>query len=128
MRGALHNPIFFIACIVLFSNLLWAGEVTRGQFTTQVQNREPTDMVITLSTDSTQISYFTELTDLTGHNVTHQWLYGDAIIYEKSFLVGGARWRVWSSKTLQRGWTGRWTVNTLDEDRTLLLSQVFEYQ
>ena len=118
----------FISCTILLSSQLWAGEVTRAQFTTEVQDREPVDMLITLSTDQTQVSYFTELTDLTGHTVTHQWLYGDDIMFEKDFVVGGARWRVWSSKTLQPGWTGRWTVNTLDEDRSLLLTQVFEYQ
>ncbi len=86
------------------------------------------DMIVTLSTDQTQISYFSELNNLTGHTVTHQWLYHDDIMFEKDFQVGGARWRVWSSKTLQPGWTGRWTVNTLDEDRSLLSTQVFEYQ
>lgn len=119
---------FFIACCILFSNLLWAGEVSRGQFTTAVQDREPVDNIVALSSDQTQISYFTELTDLTGHNVTHQWLYYDDIMFEKTFSVGGARWRVWSTKALQPGWEGRWTVNTLDDDRTLLSTQVFDYQ
>jgi len=120
--------IILISCSALITSQLWASEVTRAQFTTQILDREPVDMVITLSTDQTQVNYFTELTDLTGHTVTHQWLYGDDIMFEKNFQVGGARWRVWSSKTLQPGWTGRWTVNTLDEDRSLLKTQVFEYQ
>ncbi len=122
------SKILLLCCSILASSQLWAGEVTRAQFTTQVLDREPVDMVITLSTDQTQVSYFTELTDLTGHTITHQWLYYDDIMFEKSFVVGGARWRVWSTKTLQPRWTGRWTVNTLDEDRSLLLTQVFEYQ
>ena len=120
--------IFFISCCLLLSSQLWAGEVTRSQFTTKIQDREPVDMIVTIGADQAQVSYFTELTDLTGQTITHQWLYGDDIMFEKTFLVGGARWRVWSTKALQPGWTGRWTVNTLDEDRSLLLSQVFEYQ
>jgi len=118
----------FTATVIVFSSQLWAGEVSRAQFTTEVQNREPVDMIVTLSTDQSQISYFTELTNLTGHSVTHQWVYNDKVMFNKIFQVGAARWRVWSSKTLQPGWTGRWTVNTLDEDQTPLLTQVFEYQ
>lgn len=125
------NTLFkylMLTLTIFFSSQLMAGEVSRAQFTTQVVDREPVDMVVTLSTDQSQVSYFTELTDLSGTAITHQWLYFDEIMFEKTFQVGGPRWRVWSSKTLQPGWTGRWTVNTLDEERNLLLTQVFEYQ
>ena len=125
------NKLFsgiLITIAMLLTSQAWAGEVSRAQFTTAIQEREPVDMIDTLSTDQTQVSYFTELNDLTGKNITHQWVYNDKVMFEKIFLVGGARWRVWSSKTLLPGWTGQWTVNTLDEDRTPLQSQVFEYQ
>ena len=117
-----------ISITMLLSSQIWAGEVARAQFTTEIQDREPVDMLVTLSTAHTQVSYFTELKDLTGKNITHQWVFNDQIMFEKIFLVGGARWRVWSNKTLQPGWKGQWTVNTLDEDRTPLQSQVLEYQ
>jgi len=113
---------------ILFSSIASAGNVNRAQFTSNIQDREPVDMVETLSTDQTEIKYFTELSDLEGHTVTHQWVYNDEIMFEKSFLVGGARWRVWTSKTLQPHWTGTWIVNTLDEDRSKLLTQGFTYQ
>ena len=117
-----------ISITMLLSSQIWAGEVARAQFTTEIQDREPVDMLVTLSTAHTQVSYFTELKDLTGKNITHQWVFNDQIMFEKIFLVGGARWRVWSNKPLQPGWKGQWTVNTLDEDRTPLLTQVLEYQ
>lgn len=113
---------------VTFSSQLLAGEVSRAQFTSMVVDREPVDMIITLSTDQSKISYFTELSGLSGHEVSHQWIYNGNIMFQKSFQVGGNRWRVWSTKTLQPGWTGRWTVNTVDEDGTQLQNQVFEYQ
>jgi len=119
---------FFIGISFLFSSLVWAGEVSRSQFTTEIIDREPTDMIITLSTNQHQIRYFTELTDLKDHQVTHQWIYNDNVMFEKTFQVGGNRWRVWSSKTLQPGWAGRWSVNVLNEDRSLLSTQDFEYQ
>ncbi|MCP4075322.1 MAG: DUF2914 domain-containing protein [Gammaproteobacteria bacterium] len=125
------NKIFSVILIFITTFLTsqaWAGEVSRAQFTTKIQDREPVDIIVTLSTDQTQVSYFSELNDLSGKKITHQWIYKDKVMFEKMFQVGGARWRVWSSKTLQPGWTGQWTVITLDEDRTPLLKQIFEYR
>lgn len=107
----------------------FAGSVSRALFTIGVDNREPVIMVDSISSDSyNSISFFTELTDLSGHTVTHQWMYNDKIMFEKTFDVGGARWRVWTSKTLLSDWTGTWTVNVLDDDRSVLESKSFEYQ
>lgn len=117
-----------ITCSMFFSAAAFAGSVSRAQFTTEVIDREPVDQVDSLTTDQRQIKYFTELSDLQGHNVTHQWVYNDEIMFEKSFDVGSARWRIWTSKTLQPGWTGVWTVNTLDQDRSKLMTQTFTYQ
>ena len=118
-----------ICAALAFSSSGFAGEVSRALFTIGVDNREPVIQVATIDSDSyTSISFFTELTDLTGHNVTHQWTLGDKVMFEKTFEVKGPRWRVWTSKTLIPSWTGSWTVNVLDDDRTVLASESFEYQ
>ena len=50
-----------------------AGSVSRALFTIGVENREPVIMVDSIGSDSyNSISFFTELTDLSGHTVTHQ--------------------------------------------------------
>lgn len=113
---------------LFISTQLMAGEVSRGQFTSAIVDREPVDLIEILSTDNNNVIYFTELTDLQGQTVTHQWVYNDVVMFERSFDVGGARWRVWTSKSLQPGWSGSWTVNTLDGDRNVILSETFEYQ
>ncbi len=105
-----------------------AGEVSRALFTTSVQDREPVIQVDSINSGSySSISFFTELNDLSGHNVTHQWTYNDKVMFEKTFEVKGPRWRVWTSKTLIPSWTGAWTVNVLDDDRSVLTSQSFDY-
>ncbi len=105
-----------------------AGEVSRAIFTIGIDNREPVIMVDSIDSGSyDSISFFTELTDLEGHNVTHQWTYNNEVMFEKTFEVKGARWRVWTSKTLLPSWTGTWTVKVLDTDRTELASKSFEY-
>ncbi len=105
-----------------------AGEVSRALFTTSVQDREPVIQVDSINSGSySSISFFTELNDLSGHNVTHQWTYNDKVMFEKTFEVKGPRWRVWTSKTLIPSWTGAWTVNVLDDDRSVLTTQSFDY-
>ncbi|MDJ0777355.1 MAG: DUF2914 domain-containing protein [Gammaproteobacteria bacterium] len=121
---------FLLASLALFICApASAGEVSRAMFTVGVDNREPVLQVDSINSESyNSISFFTELNDLAGHNVTHQWTYNDKVMFEKTFEVKGPRWRVWTSKTLLPGWTGYWTVNVLDDDRTVLASQTFDYQ
>ena len=127
MRPILKWMFLAAACTVFGS--AFAGEVSRAVFTIGVDNREPVIMVDSIDSGSyTSISFFTELSDLQGHNVTHQWTFGGEVMFEKTFEVKGARWRVWTSKTLIPSWTGEWTVNVLDDDRTVLASKSFEYQ
>jgi hypothetical protein len=117
----------FILSLFISTQLL-AGSVSRSQFTSAIVDREPVDLIETLSTDKNNITYFTELTELQGQTITHQWLYNGVVMFEKSFDVGGPRWRVWTRKSLQPGWSGTWSVNTLDGERNVILSQTFEYQ
>ena len=126
MRSIL-KLILLAAAMTVYGNA-GAGEVSRAIFTIGVDNREPVIMVDSIDSGSySSISFFTELNDLQGHNVTHQWTFQDQVMFEKTFEVKGDRWRVWTSKTLIPSWTGSWTVNVLDENRTVLASKSFEY-
>lgn len=123
----LMKTSLFAATLLLAGNS-YAGEVSRAVFTVGVDNREPVIMVDSIDSGAfNSISFFTELTELEGHNVTHQWTFNDEVMFEKTFEVKGARWRVWTSKTLLPSWTGTWTVKVLDTDRTELASKSFDY-
>ena len=126
MRSILK--LILVASAVAICGNASAGEVSRAIFTIGVDNREPVIMVDSIDSGSyTSISFFTELNDLQGRNVTHQWTFQDQVMFEKTFEVRGDRWRIWTSKTLIPSWTGSWTVNVLDENRTVLASKSFEY-
>ena len=126
--GLTMKSMVLLASLGFASNSI-AGEVSRAMFTIGVDNREPVLMVDSIDSSAyTSISFFTELNDLSGHNVTHQWTHNDQVMFEKTFEVKDSRWRIWTSKTLIPSWTGTWTVNVLDDDRTLLASNSFEYQ
>ncbi len=127
MRPFMKSLLLAATLVVSVSG--YAGEVTRAMFTIGVDNREPVIMVNSIDSSSyTSISFFTELQDLSGHNITHQWTFNGDVMFEKTFEVNGPRWRVWTSKTLIPSWIGTWTVNVLDDDRSVLSSKSFEYQ
>jgi hypothetical protein len=103
------------------------GEVTRSAFTSAIADREPVDQIETLGNDVTRVYYFTELHGLDGQTVTHRWEYGGEVKAEVPFEVGAARWRVNSSKNLDPGWTGEWTVSVLDGAGNTLSVDHFRY-
>ena len=76
------------------------GAPHRAVFTTQIQNKEPIDNLQSVSVAARQVSFFTELRNLTGKVATHRWSVGGIEIYKKDFSVGANRWRVWSTKTI----------------------------
>lgn len=111
-----------------FANVA-AGEVSRAVFTTAIDNREPVSTIDSADSSALRsISFFTELQDMSGQTVTHQWTHQDKVMFEKTFEVKADRWRVWTSKTLIPAWSGTWTVNVLDNDRTLLASKSLQFQ
>ncbi len=75
-----------------FAGNSMAGEVSRAMFTIGVDNHEPILMVDSIDSSSyTAISFFTELNELSGHNVIHQWTHNDRVMFEKTFEVKGSR-------------------------------------
>jgi hypothetical protein len=127
MRPTIKYLLLTAAFVISSSS--FAGEVSRAMFTIGIDDREPVLRVDSIDSSSyTSISFFTELNDLSGHSITHQWTHNDKVMFEKTFEVRAERWRVWTSKTLIPSWTGSWTVNVLDDDRTVLASNSFEYQ
>ena len=126
MRPTMKYLLLTAAFVISSSS--FAGEVSRAMFTIGIDDREPVLQVDSIDSNSyTSISFFTELNDLSGHSITHQWTHNDKVMFEKTFEVRGERWRVWTSKTLIPSWTGTWTVNVLDNERVLLTSKSFEY-
>jgi hypothetical protein len=103
-----------------------SGRVARSSFTTAIVDREPQDAVTSLANDRDELAYFTELHGLEGHTVVHRWEYGDEVMAEVGFEVGGPRWRVHSTKNLDPSWTGTWSVTVL-ADGEVLTREVFDY-
>jgi len=103
------------------------GSVARSVFTSAIEDREPVDEVRALENDATRIFYFTELVGMEGQTVTHRWEHDGQVMAEVPFDVRGARWRVYSSKTLDPSWLGAWRAAVVDAAGRVLASDEFEY-
>ena len=103
------------------------GYVKRAVFTTAIKKREPTNNISELSNDQQKIYYFTDLRGMQGQKVKHRWIYKGKVMAEVEFKVKGPRWRVYSSKRLDRGWLGDWTVLTVDRRGRTLSRKSFSY-
>ncbi len=103
------------------------GSVVRSIFTTAVKDREPVNSIKQLDTRSNKVIYYTELRDMAGQTATHRWEYNGKVMAEVKFKVKGARWRVWSSKSLVPGWTGEWKVSVLNGANEVISEDVLTY-
>jgi len=101
--------------------------VTRSVFTTTIEDKEPVSELKKITADNTRVYYFTELTGLNGHTITHRWEHNGQVMAEISFQIGANRWRTWSSKNMVASWTGVWQVSVLDEGGNIMELARFEY-
>lgn len=107
--------------------LATAGEVTRAQFTSAIEQREPVDEVTLLSNNINKVHFFSELRDMQGQTVIHRWQLDGKVMAKVSFDIAGPRWRVNSSKTLLPGWVGDWTVAVIANSDTIINEYHFQY-
>jgi hypothetical protein len=134
--GFAYFSVFAIGALVLAVPLATAQEASDeiealpsalAQFTTGVENREPIDQVTFVGSDVRKITFFSDLRALAGHTVTHRWIYQGKTVAEIPFVVGGPRWRVWSSKKLLEDWLGDWTVEIVTDDGEVIAAETFTY-
>ena len=136
MVAIVRNPIvLFFTSIVLCMQIAYAasggarhgGKISRAQFATKMEQREPVDDVIFVDDESSEIFFFSEVLYMTGHKVVHRWEHEGREVSRVTFDIGGPRWRVFSRKTLDQNVKGKWTVLVTDEDGWPLASKVFVF-
>lgn len=124
--------LFFLGVIVQVVNAAPAGKahggkVSRAQFATKMDQREPVDDVVFVDDSTTEVFFFSEILYMTGHKVVHRWEYEGKEVSRVSFDIGGPRWRVFSRKKLSENQKGKWTVMVTDEKGWPLVAKVFVY-
>ncbi len=103
------------------------GKVSRAQFATKMDQREPVDDVVFIDDSAAEVFFFSEILYMTGHKVVHRWEYEGKEMSRVSFDIGGPRWRVFSRKKLSEQQKGKWTVMVTDEKGWPLTAKMFVY-
>jgi hypothetical protein len=103
------------------------ARVALAQFTTAIENREPTDHVTFIANDVERVFFYTDLRDLEGQTISHRWLYNGTVMGHVPFEVRGPRWRVWSSKKLIPDLIGDWTVEIVTAEGEVIAAETFTY-
>jgi hypothetical protein len=62
-----------------------------------------------------------------GMEVTHRWIYRDAVKYKMSFNVMSDSYQTWSTQRLPMDSPGEWTVEVIDEQGKVLAAQTLMY-
>jgi hypothetical protein len=101
------------------------GSVERSAVTSTIVDREPQDALEEVASDLGKVFYFTEVLDMPGETLMHRWEHDGAVMAEVPFEIGGAHWRTYSSKDLDPGSLGRWTVSTVDASGRVLDARGF---
>jgi len=101
--------------------------IKRATFTDAIVDREPGLIIDQLTTDVERVYFFTEVVDMAGAQIKHQWIYKDEVVVEVPIQIGGPRWRCYSSKKLLPSWVGEWKVAVVDETGKKLYEDKFAY-
>ena len=116
-----------VFCLLLSAPLLLAAEgdirITELAVTTKIVKGNPIDLVHRISSSSVKNLYcFTRFTAPEGTDTTikHVWYNGQEKVGEFTLPVKGVKWRTYSMKTIQKGWSGDWRVEVLDSDGKLM--------
>jgi hypothetical protein len=103
-------------------------KVTEMAVTTKIVKGNPIDSVRRISSSSVKALYcFTRLAapEDTDTTIKQVWYLNDEVVGEYTLPVKGARWRTYSRKLVEKGVSGAWRCDALDNDGNLLKSVSF---
>ena len=115
---------------IVTDQAIHSEQVVRSQLTNRVIENEPIDVIsspILVEKDSTRrLYYFTEIKDMSGKTIYHDWIYQGNSVFRKKVNIKGNRWRVATQKKLNNTLLGDWKVTLTDSNGQLLREIEFE--
>ena len=103
-------------------------KVSRAVLTTDVVDREPVNVLkndVKLAQISSSLSFFSELRNMQGQAVRHQWYYQGQQLASIELAVSSPRFRTYSTKNIMPEQLGDWRVEVIDADGNLLAQKEF---
>ncbi len=110
---------------------IFSENMVRAQFTTTVKNQEPLDNINSLidrPDGLNEVSFFTELKDMKGDEVTHTWSYRGIEMAKITMPINDTHWRSFSKKYLDPNMTGIWQVVVTNKAGNTIAAGYMDYQ
>lgn len=95
-------------------------------FCTAIENRQPVGSDTVFKANVERIYCYTKIdgaADTT--TISHIWYFKDEEVAKVNLSVKAKTWRTWSSKRLLEIWIGKWRVDVVSSDGTVLKSKEF---
>lgn len=130
----ISNAIDKVEKIVVESNdtiiEIVGSRVVRALLTSKINNKEPSgsiDLPIIISGNKASgIIYFTEIVNMKGQDIYHEWIWKGQVVFRKKIKILGDRWRASTSKLLTRSKVGMWNVRLVNKESVILNELNFE--
>jgi len=101
-------------------------KIERVAVSTGVENRQPVGESDTFADSVGTLFCYTEIRGMgDSTTVSHVWYHGENRRADVKLNVRGYRWRTWSTKVIQKDWTGDWRVDIVSADGKILKSKRF---
>ena len=129
--------LFLLACcpalLVLFNITFAEGAenklvVTEMTVTTKIVRGNPIDSVHRISSTSVKALYcFTRIDSASDREtfIRHIWYRDNEKMGEYKLPVKDKKWRTYSKKAIEKGWSGDWRIDALDSEGHILKSVKF---
>ncbi len=99
--------------------IIYHNNIGRSQLAAEIIQREPVGKIQTpVFVDKTQakaVFFFTEINNMKGGTVYHQWFANKQLVFKKKINIAGNRWRVYTRKMITHQFKGNWEVNIIDD-------------
>lgn len=98
--------------------------ITRAQLAQGVNKLEPFgEIELPILVDKSKaasVTYFTEVNNMQGETVFHEWLQDGKSIYKRKINIRGDRWRISTSKLFPYNSIGQWQVRIINQQGDIL--------
>lgn len=95
-----------------------SGKVVRGSLAKSIRHKEPYGTIslplMLGKHDERTIYYFTELKDMSGKQIYHEWLYKGKSVFKRPIKIAEQSWRTSTHKIIRSNALGDWSVRAID--------------
>ena len=132
MEGdGMKNFIYVLVMIIFVPAFGLAQEPSAMQvdemvYCTAIEERQPVGQDTVFNSDLERIYCYTKISGAVDTTtISHIWYFKDNEVARVNLSVNAKIWRTWSSKKLMEIWVGRWRVDVIAADGTILKSAAF---